>query len=128
MGIIKTEVWEPVPGKPGYVRYICQRNAMEVFHDLENYLKKENLYPDEYFLLNEEYRKDSFFPQARDIMCYAQWGGSEGVYLEVELVVKSSTDRSYKRVNFATGKTLGETDADYDRMQYIAGCIYKALA
>lgn len=127
MGIIKTEVWEPVPEKSGCIRYVRQRKAMEVFRDLEDYLKQENLYPDEYFLLNEEYRKDSFFPQAKDIICYAQWGGSEGVYLEVELVVKSSTDKSYKRVNFATGKTLGETDADYDRMQYIAGCIYKAL-
>lgn len=65
MGIIKTEVWEPVPEKFGCIRYVRQRKAMEVFRDLEDYLKQKNLYPDEYFLLNEEYRKDSFYLKQR---------------------------------------------------------------
>lgn len=33
----------------------------------------------------------------------------------------------YMRVNFASGKTLGESSEDFDLMQYIAGRIYKAF-
>jgi hypothetical protein len=60
-------------------------------------------------------------------MCYAQWGGSEGVYLEVDFLAWDENEHLYKQINFATGKTLGETNEDFDRMQYIAGCIYRAF-
>lgn len=42
-------------------------------------------------------------------------------------MIRNESGDSSVRVNFATGKTLGETGEDFDRMQYIAGCIYKAF-
>ena len=129
MSRIETEIWEPVPDKPGCVQYARQRKVYEVFQDLENFLRAENIYPDEYFLLNWDFENklDSEMPRVEDIFCYAQWGGSEGVYLEVEFAVKHPTENRYMRVNFASGKTLGESSEDFDRMQYIAGRIYKAF-
>lgn len=127
MCIIKTEIWEPNPEKEGYVRYVGQRKAEDVFNELTEYLKREEIYPDEYFLLDRHFENGAVIPRVQDIICYAQWGGSEGVYLEVKFVVQDENDKSYKRINFATGKTLGETGEDFDRMQYIAGRIYKAF-
>lgn len=66
-------------------------------------------------------------PHVEDIICYAQWSGSEGIYLEVEFSIKHPTENRYVRVIFASGKTLGESSKDFDRMQYIAGRIYKAF-
>lgn len=127
MSIIETEIWERHPEKRGCIRYVGQRKAEDVFNELTEYLKKEEIYPDEYFLLGRQFENGSVIPRVEDVICYAQWGGSEGVYLEVEFVIQKENDKSYKRVNFATGKTLGETGEDFDRMQYIAGCIYKAF-
>ncbi len=106
--------------------HVGQRKIGDIFDELCKYLKKENIYPDEYFLLNSELKRDALIPKIQDVICYAQWGGSEGVYLEVKLVVEKN-NRQYIMIEFATGKTLGETSADYDRMQYIAGRIYKAF-
>lgn len=129
MSRIETEIWEPVPDKPGHIQYVGQRKASEVFQNLENFLREENIYPDEYFLPNQDFddKPDLEMPRIADIFCYAQWGGSEGVYLEVEFAVKHPTENRYTRVNFASGKTLGESSEDFDRMQYIAGRIYKAF-
>lgn len=127
MSIIETEIWEPHPENKGCLRYVGQRKAGDVFNELTEYLKKEEIYPDEYFLLNHSIENDALLPHVEDVICYAQWGGSEGVYIEVEFVVLQTTTNSYERINFATGKTLGETDVDFDRMQYIAGRIYKAF-
>lgn len=129
MSRIETEIWEPVPDKPGCVQYVGQRKVSDVFQDLENFLREENIYPDEYFLLNHDFddNLDLEMPHVEDVICYAQWGGSEGVYLEVELSVKHSTENRYTRVIFASGKTLGESNEDFDRMQYIAGRIYRAF-
>ena len=50
MSVIETQIWEAVPDKKGYVRYVGQRKLVEVFNELEAYLKKEDIYPEEYFL------------------------------------------------------------------------------
>lgn len=123
--MIKTEIWNAVPDKPGKVQYAGQRKIGEVFKELYNYLKEEGILPDEYFLLSQDLNKNDDFPRS-DVQCYAQWGNSEGIYLEVELVAYDKEDRT-KRIHFATGKTLSETGVAYDRMQYIAGRIYKAF-
>ena len=103
-----------------------KRKLVEVFNELEAYLKKEDIYPEEYFLQTHDARPDTLFPRG-DIRCYAQWGGSEGIYIELEVLVGATKDSSYKIVHIATGKTLDESAEAYDRMQYIAGRIYKAF-
>ena len=127
MSIIETEIWEQDANNPAYRHYIGQRAAADVFRDLAEYLKKENIYPDEYFLLSSSFEENAKMPKVEDVICYAQWGSSEGIYLEVEFVILNKQTNRYERINFATGKTLGESGEDYDRMQYIAGRIYKAF-
>lgn len=41
MSVIETQIWEEIPEKKGYVRYVGQRKLVEVFNELEAYLKKE---------------------------------------------------------------------------------------
>lgn len=90
-----------------------------LFLDLKNYLTQQNLMPDEYFGLNLpdviDIKDEEF-----EISCKSEWGGSEGIYLDVYL--ERGRTQIYPVI---TGKTLGETEADYDRMHYIAGEIYK---
>lgn len=126
MSVIETQIWEEIPEKKGYVRYVGQRKLVEVFNELEAYLKKEGICPEEYFLPTHDAQPDTLFPRG-DIRCYAQWGGSEGIYIELEVLVGATKDSPYKIVHIATGKTLDESAAAYDRMQYIAGRIYKAF-
>lgn len=126
MKIIKTQNWEPVPGKPGLIRVASKRKAVEVFHELEDILRSSGLYPDEYLLLDSDFCDvEVDFPEIRDLCCYAQWGVSEGIYLQVELVIYDNENNCCGRKHFAIGKTLAEDSASYDRMQYIAGYIYK---
>lgn len=126
MCVIETQIWEDVPEKKGYVRYVGQRKLHDVFSELEAYLKKENIYPDEYFMLTRDNDPDAQFPQG-DIRCYAQWGNSEGIYIELEVLVAATKDSPARWVNVASGKTLAQSSEAYDRMQYIAGRIYKAF-
>lgn len=126
--MINTEKWEPVPEKPGYVRLAGQRKTEDVFRELQDFLEKENLMPDEYFQMTPGFEKSyPLFPKTEDFRCYAQWGVSEGIYLEVELLVRGENAGKPETVSFATGKTLKESPDAYDRMQYIAGRIYRVF-
>ena len=125
MCMIETQIWEDVPDQKGYVRYMGQRKLQEVFAELEAFLKKEDIYPDAYLLLADD-SAEALFPRG-DIRCYAQWGSSEGIYLELEVLTGATKDAPAKWVNIASGKTLEQTSKAYDRMQYIAGRIYKAF-
>ena len=39
MKTIETEIWEPAPEKPGHVRYVGQRKAVDVFAELKRELQ-----------------------------------------------------------------------------------------
>ena len=58
MSVIETQIWEEIPEKKGYVRYVGQRKLVEVFNELEAYLKKEGICPEEYFLPTHEAQPD----------------------------------------------------------------------
>ncbi len=123
---IETVAWEPIPDKPDYVRKRGPRKVSDVFAELEAALKSANLYPDEYFVLDKDFADENMLcPEFEDVICYAQWGGNEGIYLEVDIVYRNEETDTYVRKNFATGKTLSDDSRSYDRMQYIAGYIYK---
>ena len=124
METIDMKIYEPVPGKKGLVREIGFRKAKDVFRELEERLRQLGLYPDEYFVLNSPYDdKGALFPEIVTMNCYANWGGSEGIYLEVDLIAVE--DGKLVRRNFATGKSLAEDGDSFDRLQYTAGVIYK---
>ena len=124
METIDMKIYEPVPGKKGLVREVGFRKAKDVFQELEERLRQLGLYPDEYFVLNSPYDdKGALFPETVTMHCYANWGGSEGIYLEVDLIAVE--DGKLVRRNFATGKSLAEDGDSFDRLQYTAGVIYK---
>ncbi len=125
---IETVVYKPVKNKPGYVCKEGMRKAREVFEEIKEELRRNELLPDEYFLLQAEYEDEKRnIPDFTDVFCYARWGTSEGIYLDVEFSVYNEIERRYKLCHFITGKTLREDSNAYDRMQYIAGQIYKML-
>ena len=122
---IDLEIWEPNPEDPRYLRYVGQPVAEDVFRELEANLKKSGFLPDEYFLMSMDWENGKKIPKGAEIFCTADYGGSEGVYVDVYLKWYEK-DRSIIR-NFATGKTLGETGYDMDRMFLVGSAITKAF-
>lgn len=123
---IETNIFEQVEDRPGMVRIVGRKKAVDVFAELESALKEANLLPDEYFRLDDKFEDENrLIPDLRDVVCYANWGESEGIYLDVYLCGYDDVTDKYQRFHFATGKTLREDSYAFDRMQYIAGYIYK---
>lgn len=123
---IETNIFELIQDKPRMVRIIGRRKAVDVFAELESALKEANLLPDEYFLLDNKFEDENrLVPDLRDVICYANRDGSESIYLDVYLCGYDDVTDKCQRFHFATGKTLREDSYAFDRMQYIAGYIYK---
>ena len=122
---IELEQWEPFPGDPRRMQYAGQRVAQEVFEELKHRLESMGYLPDEYFLMDREWENGREIPKDADIFCTTDYGGNEGVYLDVYL--KWYEDSRPVTKSFITGKTLGETGADLDRMFLISSAITKAF-
>ena len=123
---IETNIFEQVEDRPGMVRIVGRKKAVDVFAELESALKEANLLPDEYFLLDNKFEDENrLIPDLRDVVCYANWGESEGIYLDVYLCGYDDVTDKHQSFHFATGKTLCEDSYAFDRMQYIAKYIYK---
>ena len=122
---IELSRWEPSPEDPRRKQYAGQRTAQEVFEELSHRLEGMGYLPDECFLMNRDWENGREIPRDADIFCTTDYGGSEGVYLDVSLQWYEN-NRTVTR-NFITGKTLGETGADLDRMFLISSAITKAF-
>ena len=81
--------------------------------------------PDEYFLLDQRWENGREIPEGADIFCTTDYGASEGIYLDVYL--KWYEDGNPVTKGFITGKTLGESGDDLDRMFLISSAITKAF-
>lgn len=116
---IEVDRWEPSE-KKGMVRHAGMISPQEAFDALEKHLKEANLMPDEYFNPNSWYWKDvKELPDYVCADCNVNWGGNEGIYLDVSLLYRDEK-QELKRFQFATGKTLGRTGDDFLRMSRIA--------
>lgn len=122
---IETARWIPAPNQPSKMEYDGQRTAQEVFEELSYRLANTGYLPDEYFLLGSEWLDGKEFPKDADIFCATDYGGSEGIYTDVYLRIYDEGSDVTKK--FATGKTLGESESDLDRMNLIASSITKAF-
>ena len=122
---IELELWEPNPENPRYLRYVGQPVAEEVFRELEQRLTAKGCMPDEYFLMDMEWEQGREIPRGADIFCTTDFGASEGIYVDVYL--KWHENGTPITRSFATGKTLGETGYDLDRMFLTASAITKAF-
>lgn len=127
MKTIDFDIWEPNPEKPGTVRRVGQRTAQEVFAELQYRLESTGYLPDEYFLLSDEWRNGKEIPEGAGFFCTVDYGGSEGVYLDVYLKWHDEQTQKSVTKNFITGKTLGDTGSDLDRMYLIASAVTKAF-
>ena len=105
---VKTETM--VQKKDG-TRIYEPRTIQEVFNDIKKILTKEGLCPEEYFTLSYPTgcHADEPFPEISGLFCNAQWGGSEGIYLDIAINVFDSEEKNYKQISFITGKTLSES-------------------
>lgn len=122
---IELEHWEPDPSDPRYLRYVSQPNAEEVFQELKQRLEQMGMLPDEYFVMNMEWENGREIPKGADIFTTTDYGESEGVY--VDLYLKWYEDGKPVIKSFVTGKTLGETGFDMDRMFLTASAITKSF-
>ena len=122
---IEFERWEPDAETPRRLTYAGQRTAEDVFHELEARLDSVGYLPDEYLLLDNRWQNGREIPKSADFFCKTDYGGSEGIYLDVYLEWQEG-DKPKKEC-FITGKTLGENGADLDRMFLISSAITKAF-
>ena len=122
---IEFERWEPDAENPCKLNYVGQRTAEDVFHELEARLDSVGYLPDEYLLLDRRWQNGREMPRDAGFFCRTDYGGSEGIYLDMFLEWYEDSQRRIE--HFMTGKTLGESGADLDRMFLISSAITKAV-
>ena len=122
---IQLSKWESKPEEPRDTVRVGGRAAVEVFEELRYRLESTGMLPDEYFLIDSTWTGDREIPEDSDIFCTVDYGGSEGIYLNLYLTWKENDNKMTK--NFATGKTLGESSGDMDRMFLIASAVTQAF-
>ena len=127
MKIIEFEKWKPSADDPRKLEYAGQRTAQEVFEELKHRLEGQGYLPDEYFLMDSHWENGRKIPKDADIFCTTDYGGSEGVYLDVCLKWYDENQKKSITKSFITGKTLGENGNDLDRMFLISSAITKAF-
>jgi len=101
------------------------RTAEEVFKELKYRLDAIGSLPDEYILMDKEWGNGKMIPEGADIFCTTDYGGSEGIYLDCYLKWYENGKPVTK--SFFTGKTLGDSGSDMDRMFLISSAITKAF-
>ena len=122
---ISMENLAPTPEEPRRLQRTGPRTGQEVFQELRQRLDSQGYLPDEYFELDSAWDNDRTIPEDADLFCTTDYGESEGIYTDVYL--KWYENGKAITESFATGKTLGETGADLDRMFLIASAITKAF-
>ena len=127
MKVIELEKWTPSADDPRRREYAGQRTAQKVFEELKYRLESQGYLPDEYFLMDSHWENGREIPKDADVFCTTDYGGSEGVYLDVYLKWYDEQQKKSITKNFLTGKTLGENGNDLDRMFLISSAITKAF-
>ena len=102
------------------------RSGQEVYEELKHRLEGMGYLPDEYFLLDDVWEDGKVVPRDADLFCTTDYGDSEGIYLDVRLIWYGEDGKPVIKT-FATGKTLGESGSDMDRMFLISSAITKAF-
>ena len=102
------------------------RTGQEVYEELKHRLEGMGYLPDEYFLLDDVWEDGKVIPRNANLFCTTDYGDSEGIYLDVYLKWYGEDGKPVIKT-FATGKTLGESGSDMDRMFLISSAITKAF-
>lgn len=111
-------IWSE-PDEKGRIRKLDMRTCQDVFDELKDKLESAGLLPDEYFIMDYSIEDDKK-PVFSEAICSVDFGNSEGIYLDIRLHYYDE-NRKPAGKSFATGKTLGETTADFYKMSLAAG-------
>ena len=115
------------------------RAAQDVFNELKAHLVAIGRLPDEYFLLRQDWENGKPFPKDATLTSEVDFGGSEGIYLDISIAYNKDVYEYSRETGelgwhnrtvierFATGKTLGESIEDLDRMNLIASAVTAAF-
>lgn len=115
---LEVDRWEPAEQK-GMVKHVGMVAPQQAFDGLKKHLEAFGLLPDEYFLPGFwRYENRPELPDFIQANCSVNWGGSEGIYLDVSLLYRENNEIKY--FDFATGKTLGRDGDAFLRMSRIA--------
>lgn len=98
-----------------------------MFEELKYWLDSMGYLPDEYFRIDWRWKEGREIPIDADIFCTTSYGESEGVYLDVYLKWYDKEQNKSFTNAFITGKTLGESGNDLDRMFLTSSAITKAF-
>lgn len=115
---LKTEIYEPV-GDGVHVKLVGMMKAEDAFNALKNHLESVGLLPDEYFSAGM-FNKKQELPKHYEAICNTNWGGNEGIYIDISLLYREDDWGEIKFFKFATGKTLGDSGDDFVLMSRIA--------
>ena len=118
MNIIELERWKPSEADPRKLEYAGQPIAQEVFEELKHRLESQGYLPDEYFLMDSEWENGRKIPKDADIFCTTDYGGSEGVYLDVYLKWYEDGKPIYNLIRYGStggvgGVGIGGTDPPF---------------
>jgi len=114
---VDLEIWSE-PDEHRRVTFLGMREGRQVYEDLKSQLEKTNLLKNlDYITLSKSH--EGKLPENYHIKSYVNWGGSEGVYVDVTLL---NTDTLTER-KFIVAKTLGRTVKDYEIMGRLATAI-----
>lgn len=115
---IEVERWKPSETK-GMVKFDGMISPQQAFEALKKHLEEVGLLPDEYFLPGMwKFEKQGELPYYNKAVCSVNWGGSEGIYIDISLLYCENNEIKY--FDFATGKTLGQSGDDFLRMSRIS--------
>lgn len=115
---INSGIWSE-PDEKGRIRKIGMRACQDVFDELKEKLEEAGFLPNEYFLMDHSFENKKM-PNFSEAVCSVNFGGSEGIYLDVRLHYYDENNNPVRRC-FATGKTLGDTTMDFYKMSLAAG-------
>lgn len=102
----------------GLLRHVGMISGQELFDKLKKHLEENDLLPDEYFLQSIYLNQTSEVPNFSDAVCHTNWGGSEGIYIDIDLAYREGDQRKF--FHLATGKTLDQDGDAFMRMSRIA--------
>ena len=93
MEIIELERWKPSADNSHKLEYAGQRTGREVFAELKQRLEILGLLPDEYFLIGKNWEHGEEIPKGADMFVTTDYGGNEGVYVDIYQHAKRSGHR-----------------------------------
>ena len=110
-------IYEPAEDQI-HVKLVGMMKAQEVFDQLERHLTEVGLLPDEYFHSSIYLNDNREIPEFRTAICHTDWGGSEGIYIDIGFEYYENRERKF--FHLATGKTLDSSGDAFLRMSRIA--------